>query len=127
MSNVFSVPLFFIVSNIAEHLNRPNDMRSSTAHKLPLQRQITLILSRDWLFFYFFSKTFRETLEAAIIISVLLSLVENLFDKTTIESVSSSSSSDETKITVEGEETPDQRRKRLIRRMKIQVSWATSS
>ena len=60
----------------------------------------------------------QETLEASIIISVLLSLVENLFDR---------SNSAQSTI-VEGEqaddaETPAQRKHRLVRRMKMQI-WA---
>lgn len=64
--------------------------------------------------------TFRETIEAAIIISVLLSLVENLVDR-------GSTSPDGTvvgeDIKDDGEETRGARRKRLIRRMRIQI-WA---
>lgn len=58
--------------------------------------------------------TFRETLEASIIISVLLSLVESLFDST--------DSPQQTLVEGEGEDQAT-RRNRLVRRMKLQI-WA---
>lgn len=83
---------------------------------------------------------FRETLEASIIISILLSLAENLFDRrndsqaSTLVSTATSAAADGSELVkqedVDGEVAADvgaeeqsleDRRKRLIRRMKIQV------
>jgi high-affinity iron transporter len=60
---------------------------------------------------------FRETLEASIIISVLLSLVENLVEKS-----GGTPPTSQIEHVEEGEETYEQRKKRLVRRMRIQVS-----
>ena len=59
----------------------------------------------------------RETLEASIIVSVLLSLVENLVDR-------GDESSESTLVPScdEDGETRAQRKKRLVKRMKLQVS-----
>ncbi|ORY88818.1 Ftr1 protein [Leucosporidium creatinivorum] len=56
---------------------------------------------------------FRETIEAAIIISVLLGLVENLVDKTEVVSTEKAAEDDETMAN----------RKRLIKRMRMLI-WA---
>jgi hypothetical protein len=67
----------------------------------------------------------RETLEASIIISVLLSLVENLVEKS--GGTPPQTTSDTIENVEDGEETYEQRKKRLVRRMRIQVSRSRRS
>ena len=65
----------------------------------------------------------RETIEAAIIVSVLLGLVESLVDKT--EDANPDSQLEGTEG--DGAETTQQRKKRLIKRMRWQSEQTTPS
>ncbi|KAM0750488.1 iron permease FTR1 [Meredithblackwellia eburnea MCA 4105] len=64
----------------------------------------------------------RETIEASIVVSVLLSLVDNLVNKNS-STESTYQSIQDNDLATPPDETPEQRKQRLVRRMKLHI-WA---